>query len=658
MHSFGSGATSSAGQRTSESPDYAPSQSPRPSLFVTLHLPPGSLEFLPESGDDKIEEEDNKGEGGSLEDSAEDDFDSSSIEEVYDNGAKKFFYKSDEEWNIVDPNEYGSQIVYQSIEYDEENDSQIAGQSIDDDENQSDNSDAHGASATQAKSRENVVDSPTSKLLASCLDTEQSFLYDYLAQRRALAVAFLERNHNILEQFLTRHPDFVLQFLRRNQQQARTLFIEDPTWYVEQHLNKYSYLLENYLMEHPESVEKFINGNPKYFDRYLIRHPEFAINYLQHNRLPSGFGIQPDMFGVTYVVMTPPPGVQTPSPTSAGLPSPDSSPPPTPPPPPPQPVDEPGRKSTTRKSQATRKPPTKPARRSQQFLPKAAPAEAGPNKKQRFPRSGVAPVPSLAEAPVTPDSGPKKTAGPSHTKSTAITATASSSNDSSQSQTYKVLLTSAYGQTAGQFMSYPAPADLLAASRKQDAGTKGSWRLFEEDRAIKHMLDVRDEARLAGETRFEEVSTRLKAEGIERGFFAVKNYWNRTGRARSGFDERKNKTAPLATSKQGKAFRQKKKSKVESKKERGKGVKVELEVEEEDDNDDDDDSEYSVRSEEEDTPPPRQPLPPPVSAPAPTHQKSALKRPADHDDEALAWAMSRGTRPKKQRTGQFPPPTI
>jgi hypothetical protein len=203
-------------------------------------------------------------------------------------------------------------------------------------------------------------------------------------------------------------------------------------------------------------------------------------------------------------------------------------------------------------------------------------------------------------------------------------------------------------------MDYPAAADLLTASRKQDADTKGSWRLFEEDRAIKHMLDVRDEARLTGESRFEEVSTRLKAEGIERGFFAVKNYWNRTGRARSGFDERKNKTAPLATSKQGKAYRQKKaKADGKNKNKKGKGTRVESEGEE-----DEDDSEYSVQSEEEDIlpPPRRHPAPPPqvpapAPAPAPAPQQSATKRPADHDDKALAWAMSRGTRPKKQRTG-------
>ena len=667
MHGSGSDVRSSAGQRSSASPDYAPQESPRPTLFVNQHLPPGSLQSIPQLSDDEAEEENEEasedGEEESLDGSSEDNFEGSSIEDIFDNSVKKFYYDSDEEWDFVNPpknlKERHDEVVYQSIEHDEENTSQVLRQSIDDDDRKSNKSDSSEASAIPGASPENLVDTPTSKLLASCLDTDQPFLHEYLSQRKAVAVDFLERNNDVVEYFLTKHPEFVLQFLKRNQQQARTLFIEDPTWYVERHLNKYPYLLQDYLMENPANVEVFINAHPKYFDQYLMRHPEFAVNYLHYNRLPSGFGIPPDMFGITTVVMSPPPRVQTPSPTSAGLPSPGSSPHPPPPPPPPspplppppQPTGKPARKSTTRRPQAVRKPPAKPGGRSQQSLLKAGPPKTDSSTNQEPARSAgapvSAPVPSLDEAPITPDSGSKKTAGPSHSKSVTATATPASSHNSSQVQTYKVLLTSAYGQSAGRFMDYPAPADLLAGSRKQEAGTKGSWRLFEEDRAIKHMLDVRDEARLAGESRFEEVSARLKLEGIERGFFAVKNYWNRTGRARSGFDERKNKTAPLATSKQGKASKQKRKGKGESKQKKGKGVKVESDGED----DDDDDSEYSVHSEEEDTPPPPRPAPPPVSVLAPAPQKSVMKRPADHDDEALAWAMSHGTRPKKQRRG-------
>jgi hypothetical protein len=649
MDGFGSTATSSAGQRTSGSPDYAPSESPRPSLFVNHHAPPRSFQLFTQSVDNEAEQE------------SEDDDDDDEEEEVYESNHKKVFYQSKEARSSVhsneDSEEEDEEVVYESIEHDEVNENQTMGQPIHDDDSKSEHRDVRSASVSPPESPKALASSPTSKLLASCLDTDQPFLHEYLFQRKELVVQFLQRNNDFVECFLTKNPDFVVQFLRRNQQQARTLFVEDPTWYVEQHLNKYPYLLYNYLMEHPADVEILINANPTYFDQYLIRHPEFAVNYLHFNRLPSGFGIPPDMFGITSVVMPPPPRVQAPSSTSAGLPSPNSSPPPPQPPLPPSPpppilppnASGPVRQPTSRIFQATRKPPTNAASPSQQSLPKAVPGEAKPKTAQQPRKPALdpasAPIPS-DEAPTTPDSGPQKTAGPSWTKNALATATSSSSNGSAQAQTYRVLLTSSYGQTAGEFMGYPAPAHLLAASREQEAGTKGSWRLFEEDRAIKHMLDVRDEARLAGESRFEEVSTRLKAEGIERGFFAVKNYWNRTGRARSGFDERKNKTAPLATSKQGKAFRQKK-AKGDSKR---KSIRVES-----DDEEDEEDSEYSVHSEEEDTPlPPRRaPPPPPVPAPAPAPvpAPSAIKRPADHDDEALAWAMSRGTRPKKQRTG-------
>jgi hypothetical protein len=69
------------------------------------------------------------------------------------------------------------------------------------------------------------------------------------------------------------------------------------------------------------------------------------------------------------------------------------------------------------------------------------------------------------------------------------------------------------------------------------------------------MLDIRNENQLQGEARFAEAQRRMASmDGIKKdGKFAVKNFWNRVGRARSGFDERKNKKAPLATSRQGKS---------------------------------------------------------------------------------------------------------
>lgn len=102
-------------------------------------------------------------------------------------------------------------------------------------------------------------------------------------------------------------------------------------------------------------------------------------------------------------------------------------------------------------------------------------------------------------------------------------------------------------------LPYPAPPNLVAASRQQPDGKK--WRLFEEESCIRHMLDIRNENQLQGEARFAEAQRRMAAmDGIKKdGKFAIKNFWNRVGRARSGFDERKNKKAPLATSRQGKS---------------------------------------------------------------------------------------------------------
>jgi hypothetical protein len=99
---------------------------------------------------------------------------------------------------------------------------------------------------------------------------------------------------------------------------------------------------------------------------------------------------------------------------------------------------------------------------------------------------------------------------------------------------------------------YPAPAEMLAESRRQPP--RRGWALWEQDACIRHMLDINGEGVLRGESRFTEALRRMQAvDGCQRnGLTAVKNFWNRFGRARSGFDERRNKRAPLATSKQGK----------------------------------------------------------------------------------------------------------
>lgn len=99
---------------------------------------------------------------------------------------------------------------------------------------------------------------------------------------------------------------------------------------------------------------------------------------------------------------------------------------------------------------------------------------------------------------------------------------------------------------------YPAPPDQLA---KDDARPRNSreWSLREEDCAIKHMLYVSKYTQICGEARFGDAARRLNEElGSHRTQTSFKNFWNRTGRARSKFDERKNKSAPLATSQQGK----------------------------------------------------------------------------------------------------------
>lgn len=102
---------------------------------------------------------------------------------------------------------------------------------------------------------------------------------------------------------------------------------------------------------------------------------------------------------------------------------------------------------------------------------------------------------------------------------------------------------------------YPAPVELVLASYMQKKGKL--WRLFEEESCIRHMLAIRDEGVLKGEARFLEAQRRMKdINGVDKpAANAVKNFWNRTGRARSGYDERKNKRAPLSTSQQGKHAR-------------------------------------------------------------------------------------------------------
>ena len=98
--------------------------------------------------------------------------------------------------------------------------------------------------------------------------------------------------------------------------------------------------------------------------------------------------------------------------------------------------------------------------------------------------------------------------------------------------------------------SYPYPPHRIATSLQHPAGDGSKWREYEEDACIRHMLDLKDSTRFKGEARFDETARRLQREGIPRYSGAVKNFWNRRGRVRSGFDERRRPNDVLATSQQ------------------------------------------------------------------------------------------------------------
>jgi hypothetical protein len=86
------------------------------------------------------------------------------------------------------------------------------------------------------------------------------------------------------------------------------------------------------------------------------------------------------------------------------------------------------------------------------------------------------------------------------------------------------------------------------APTKSRKGTQ--WSEEEKLLAMQFMRHVVQEGNIFGEYRFGEVGRRLQLRGYDRDLNAVKNVWNRGLRERSGYDERKNKKAPLTTSKQ------------------------------------------------------------------------------------------------------------
>lgn len=101
---------------------------------------------------------------------------------------------------------------------------------------------------------------------------------------------------------------------------------------------------------------------------------------------------------------------------------------------------------------------------------------------------------------------------------------------------------------------YPAPPALIAESRQVPVGRSWSW--WESDAAIRRVLEVIAEAQIPGsDDRFEEAGRRIAlydGATTRTGPTSVKNHWNRCGRERSNYDERRNRRAPMTTSQQWK----------------------------------------------------------------------------------------------------------
>ena len=84
--------------------------------------------------------------------------------------------------------------------------------------------------------------------------------------------------------------------------------------------------------------------------------------------------------------------------------------------------------------------------------------------------------------------------------------------------------------------------------RKTKPGTL--WIEEEKALAIELMKQIVADGKIFGEARFAEIARLMRSMGYPREWTSVKNVWNRGLRERSGIDERKNKKAPLTTSKQ------------------------------------------------------------------------------------------------------------
>ena len=105
--------------------------------------------------------------------------------------------------------------------------------------------------------------------------------------------------------------------------------------------------------------------------------------------------------------------------------------------------------------------------------------------------------------------------------------------------------------THASVSDHTSPGDKSTIKRGQP------WIEIEEKACQDIMRDIMtNRTHIKGENRFEETGQRLQAMGYNRNGGAVKNYWNRVGRAATGLDERRKKNNPLATSKQDKATKE------------------------------------------------------------------------------------------------------
>ncbi|KAG9775783.1 hypothetical protein KCU88_g5052, partial [Aureobasidium melanogenum] len=211
-------------------------------------------------------------------------------------------------------------------------------------------------------------------------------------------------------------------------------------------------------------------------------------------------------------------------------------------------------------------PPRSPVRPSWSPItpPPASPSPASPTPSSSSSESSSKPSSKSAEEPESEreqsedeKSSSSEESSASSSKSAKEPESEPEPTEAEKSSSPEESSSSSEDDSDDDLLPFPAPPNLVAASREEKPGRK--WRLFEQESCIQHMVNIRAEGKLQGEARFREAQRRMAQQDgvVKTGKTAVKNFWNRYGRARSLFDERKNRKAPLSTSKQGKAARAK-----------------------------------------------------------------------------------------------------